>query len=45
VEEGNQKHLIYSDVGVNEVDDAVREMKERLDEDYRRQNEIEAHNR
>ncbi|WP_205191444.1 hypothetical protein [Burkholderia sp. LMG 13014] len=39
VEEGKHKHLIYSDVGVNEVDDAVREMKVRLDEDYRRQNE------
>lgn len=39
VEEGKHKHLIYSDVNVNEVDDNVREMQLRLEEDYKRQNE------
>ncbi|HDR9188576.1 TPA: hypothetical protein QDB51_002651 [Burkholderia vietnamiensis] len=37
VEEGKHKHLIYHEVGVHEVEENVREMRERLAEDNRRQ--------
>ncbi|MDN8015431.1 hypothetical protein QZN08_13405 [Burkholderia multivorans] len=37
VEEGKLKHLVYQEVGIHEVEENVKEMRERLAEESRRQ--------